>query len=82
MMPMKQTERDETLLALYQAVVGIPDNPSENGVLGEVREVKSLLNDLNGRVRTNTVWRKAHTWAIGLVGSALVALLTKLQGLW
>ncbi len=38
---------------LYQAVVGIPDNPEENGMIGDITEIKELIKSQNGRLRTN-----------------------------
>ena len=38
---------------LHQAVIGIPESPDENGLIGDVRDIKRELKRLNGHVQTN-----------------------------
>lgn len=42
------------LQELYQAVVGLPDNPDENGLIGDVKCLTALIREQNGRVRKNS----------------------------
>ncbi len=46
---------------LYQAVVGIPENPNENGLIGDFQDVLKLLKTQNGRIasaegKINKIW--------------------------
>lgn len=66
----------EMIEQVFQVVLGVQSNPDENGLVGDVKEVLKLLKELNGSVRTNTTWRKAHTWAIGFLSLVVVALLS------
>jgi len=63
----------ELLQTVYTTLLGIPGT-EETGVVGDLKDIKSHLADLNGAVRTNTAWRKAHTWVIGLTVTGLIAI--------
>lgn len=43
----------EMVQELHQAVVGLPENPEENGLIGDVKEIKDHLVMQNGRIRSN-----------------------------
>ena len=43
----------ELLQELSQAVIGIPENPDDNGLIGDIRDVKKLILDQNTRIRRN-----------------------------
>ena len=68
------TQRD-MLRELYQAVIGLRNNPNDNGLIGDVQEIIQRLDILNGCVKTNTTWRKTHTWALGILSSLVIALI-------
>lgn len=48
----EKTQR-EMVRELHQAVVGLPENPEENGLIGDVKEIKDSLVIQNGRIRSN-----------------------------
>lgn len=43
----------DMLQELHQAVIGIPDNPDENGMIGDIKEIKDILKTQNNRIRNN-----------------------------
>lgn len=60
-----QEERDKHLTELRIAVTGL-DGTDDDGLVGDVREIKDELKRLNGSVKTNTTYRRLFTW----IGSA------------
>lgn len=63
---MKPTERDELLIQLKTALLGIPET-DERGMAGDIKDMANQLKDLNGSVKKNTNFRK--------IGSAIAAIL-------
>ena len=53
-MKLKPSERDELLIELKTAVVGI-ENTDERGLVGDMKEIKVSLRKQNGRIRKNTL---------------------------
>ena len=53
-MVLKPEERDELLIELKTAVVGMKDT-DEKGMVGDVKEIKDTLKKQNGRIRKNTI---------------------------
>jgi len=49
---MEKTQKEMTL-ELYQAVIGIPENPKDNGLIGKIDGIETLLKIQNGRVTKN-----------------------------
>jgi hypothetical protein len=60
---------DQMIKETYQAVVGIPENPCDNGLLGKCTEMEEHLKELNGQVKKNTTFRIIGTW----ISCALIA---------
>jgi len=54
----------ELIRELYQAVIGIPENPDENGLIGDMKTLHTKLDLVNGRGRKNEVRSKINRWAI------------------
>jgi len=63
---MKVQERDELLIRIDERVRALKD-----GDEGDVPEIIKHLKQLNGNVRTNTVWRRV---IVGIGGSWLTAI--------
>ena len=74
---MKPEERDELLVEIATTVIGIKGS-GENGMAGDVREIKEHLARLNGQVHNNTTFRKIGTWISGAVALSIIALLCKI----
>ena len=68
---------------LHQAVIGIEENPSDNGLIGDIAEMNSKLDRLNGRVRRNEVRSKVNQGVLGtLGGGGILGAIGKLMNLW
>ena len=68
---MKSTE--EMIRELYTVVLGVPST-GEKGMAKLVYDIEKHLNELNGAVKTNTTWRKALCWIIGVTITAWTAI--------
>ena len=55
---MAEKTQKEILRELHQAVVGIPESPDDNGLIGAVKDIRDEVRSLNGCVR-NTIVRVA-----------------------
>jgi len=60
----------EMIGELYAVTMGVPGT-EEKGIVGDVREIKKELKELNGCVKTNTAWRKAFCFLIPTLAAAL-----------
>jgi len=69
---------EQKINMIYQAVVGVPENPCDNGLIGECREMKEQLRKLNGSVAKNTTARKIGVWAAGILSVGLISLIVGL----
>ena len=59
---------EDMIKELYTVMLGVPDT-DDRGMAGDCREIKKQLKELNGSVKTNTTWRKAFCWALGLMAT-------------
>jgi len=64
-----QKTTDEMIRELYTVVLGVPST-GEKGMAKLVYDIEKHLNNLNGAVRTNTTWRKAMCWSLGIIVAA------------
>ena len=76
-MPRESTQR-EMLQILTQVIIGIPNSPDENGMIGDIKEIKQDIKRQNGRVNKIEGKQKflyglvAGSGAVGgLVGSVI-----------
>ena len=74
---MPEKTQKELLQELYQAVIGIPENPDEHGLIGDVAEVKEFIKAQNGRIgkveqKTNIIW--GILIGVGAIGGTGVGL--------
>ena len=65
----KSTE--DMIKELYTVVLGVPAT-GEKGMAKLVYDIDQHLRELNGSVKTNTTWRKAICWILGIITTALV----------
>ena len=61
----------EMIRELYTVILGVPDT-DERGMAGDIKDTAKELKKLNGAVKTNTTWRKAMCWIMGIMATALV----------
>ena len=65
---MKQKTQKSMIQELYQAVIGIHENPDENGLVGDVKR-------LNGRVKGNETRSKVNQALITLIISGVLTFI-------
>ena len=78
---MAEKPQREMIRELYQAVIGIPENPDDNGLIGDVKEIKDQLRVVNGKTRKNEIRSKVNQWAIGAIASGGAGI-SKFLGWW
>jgi len=81
-MPNEDMTQREILQELYQVIIGISGNPDENGLIGDVREIKEQMLIINGRTRSNEVRSKVNRWAVGSIWALLLGVISKVVGWW
>ena len=59
---------EQMILELYTVILGVP-NTDDRGMAKEVKDIERHLRELNGNVRTNTAWRKALCWSVGILAT-------------
>jgi len=64
---------DQMVRELYTVILGV-NNTDEKGMVYTVKKIERHLNALNGTVKSNTAWRKALCWAVGIMGSGMAGL--------
>lgn len=70
---MSDKTQKEMTRELYQAVMGLKDNPEDNGLIGDICDIKELLQKQNGRVRKN---ENKISWIVGVgTGLGLVTII-------
>ena len=68
---MQQKTTEEMIRELYTVVLGVPAT-GEKEMAKLVYDIDKHLRELNGSVKTNTTWRKAFCWILGILTTALV----------
>ena len=79
---MAEKSAKEMTKELHQAVIGIPENPDENGLIGDVKDIIKELKVVNGRTRKNEVRSKINQAVLALLVGGGAAGVTKLTNLW
>lgn len=78
---MKLAERDKLAQETHQALLGIKGT-DDNGLVGDVKEMKSEMKKLNGKVQGNTIRSKVNQAIIGLTILGAGGGITKVLDLW
>lgn len=61
---------DDMIKEVWTVLLGVPGT-EEGGMAQDVKDTAKELKKINGKVTTNTTWRKAHNWMIGLIATGL-----------
>jgi len=69
-----KSQNSKMIAELYHSWLGIPGT-EDKGAIESLKQIEAHLKTLNGSVRTNTTWRKMHTWVIGIITTLVVAIL-------
>lgn len=69
-----QKTREQKIDLIYQKVVGIESNPDDNGMVGDLKAIKTQLTILNGQVRKNTTFRVIGTWVSCALATGIIAI--------
>lgn len=69
-----KTEK-QMIRELHHSFFGI-EGTEDKGAIKDIKDMSKQLRILNGAVRTNTAWRKAIVWVIGIMILAIIALYT------
>jgi len=77
---MGEKRQGEMVRELYQVVIGIPENPTDNGLIGVINNIDKKLDALNGKVRGNEVRSKVNQGVLGSLVTGVMALAGKLLG--
>jgi len=64
-----QKTTDDMIRELHTVVFGV-QGTDEKGMAKQVNDTEKHLRELNGAVRTNTTWRKALCWSLGIITAA------------
>ena len=75
---MNNTDRDRILTELWTAVLGVKDT-DDNGIVGDIKEIRYDFKDLRPQVAKNTAFRRIGT---PIIGTVITAVITKVTGLW
>lgn len=67
---MPDKTQKEQIQELCQAVIGIPENPDDNGLIGDVRDLVTYVKEQNKRIGKNER-RISKVWGI-LIGVGAV----------
>ena len=68
---MPERPQKDVIREIWQGMYGVKGT-SDNGMVEDVKVIKSHLSILNGAVKTNTAWRKIIA---GVGGTSLLALI-------
>ncbi len=68
----------ETVEAIYTILLGEPGTGA-GGAIGKLNKIEEHMAQINGAVRTNTIWRKVAAWAIATIFTALIMLIAYLS---
>lgn len=79
---MKPVERDKLIQQIHQSLYGV-ENTEDNGMAGDVKEIKACLSNVKNDVSKNTAWRKDSKKITGSFFTLIIgAIITKVQGWW
>ena len=59
---------EQMIRELYTVILGVP-NTQDKGMAKQVADIEKHLRELNEQVTSNTTWRKALCWSLGVLAT-------------
>ena len=72
---------NQKLDAIYTVLLGVPGTDA-GGAVKSIENIETHLNELNGAVKVNTIWRRVFAWTIGTIFTCMTLLIAYLWPLF
>jgi len=57
---------EQMIQELYIVLLGVPGT-AEKGACQKIIDIEQHLREMNGKIQSNTAWRKALVWIVGFM---------------
>jgi len=66
MTPKNNKTNRQMIEEIYTVLLGVPGT-EDNGLVGELKDLGRQVQGISRAVQTNTTWRKALMWVVGII---------------